>query len=338
MSGSRASTDSQTSSNTTTTNTDNSQQLGVDGSNNLLIGSGSAVSITNNDISGEALAASIAAGERALAEARRLGSDALTAGTAISGNALALASDSLTRMVESQTEASSLSRYALSQNAQTSQAALEALQAGNSDALTRQLEAQADALSFGRYTASQQTQTTEDALAFGRYTASQQTQATEAALDFGRYVAGGAAAASQAAIEALQKGNSDALTRMLESQSESLGSVRYAVGRSADLSGEALNSANRSADRVASTLLTAAEGQNSLLYKMISSNQELVNNARMGDAALASQAIDKAITGISDSRRDTNEKILTDGFKYAAYAVAAIAGAFGIFALVRRAK
>ena len=302
MSGSRASTDSQTSSNTTTQNTDNSQQLGVDGSGNLLVGSGANVAITNNDLSGEGLEAIIRAGDSAFSEARRLGTDSLAVGERISANATALASDALTRLVEGQTEASSLSRYVVNQGAQTSQAALEALQKGNSDALTRQLEAQNDALSFGRY------------------------------------VAGTSAAASQAAIEALAKGNSDALTRMLESQTESLSTVRYSVGRSADLSEAALTSANRSVYTVAKTLSEAQAGNNSLLYKMITANQELTNSARAGDAALAEKVIDRAITGISDSRRDTNEKILTDGFKYAAWAVGAIAVGFVGFAIFRRAK
>lgn len=70
------------------------------------------------------------------------------------------------------------------------------------------------------------------------------------------------------------------------------------------------------------------------LNKSVASDRQLTEATRVGNANLAENVVDKATTAISDSRRDTNEKVLTDAFKYGAVAI--VAGGGLIYLLSRK--
>ena len=279
-SGSRSSTESQTVSNTTTSVTDNSQQLGVDGSGNLLAGENSSVTITNNDVSADALnaAASVATNGFGLA------------------NATATRSAELTNMISARSE--NTVRRSIDANAELGQAGFSL----SRDAITRVGEISTEGFKLS-----------------GDAIRSQREVAQDAIYSTGRIA-------------------SDALARQVEAQADALSAVKYVSGRSADLSEAALVSANRSSELVARTLGEAYTDSSKLLGDVLRVNAETTATTREGNAALAKQFVETATTAISDSRRDTNEKILTDGFKYAAWAVGAIALGFVGYSIFKRAK
>ena len=158
---------------------------------------------------------------------------------------------------------------------------------------------------------------------------------SEAALVEQSRTAGAALTAMGALGDAAITGNSrvasDALAKQVEAQANALRSVDSAVARSTDLAGAALVSSERAVNTVASTLGAAAHDQSSFLSEIVRTIGDQTEQTRLGNQQLASQAIDKAITGISDSRRDTNETILTNAFKYGALAVIGIGVALALF-------
>lgn len=156
---------------------------------------------------------------------------------------------------------------------------------------------------------------------------------TDVSGDLAAAVARQAADTSRAALQA----NADVSETALRSNND-------AIGRAATLSSDALSanvsataramdSGDRAVQAVTNTYQDLSADQVRLLSDLVKSNADTTEATRAGNASLATDLVNKSLLAVTDSKTDTNEKIVTTAIEYFAYA--AIAAAFA-FALTRR--
>lgn len=140
---------------------------------------------------------------------------------------------------------------------------------------------------------------------------------TDVSADLAAAVARNAADTSRAAITA----NADAIGRAAALSSDALAS-------NVEVSRRALDSGDRAVQAVSATYADLSADQVRLLSDVVKSNAETTEATRAGNASLAQSLGERLLTAAAESKQDMNEKIVTTGIQYLAYAAVGIAAAY----------